>query len=245
MYTKPKYLEIIEDIKNQIIHQKYHVGDKIPSERELAVIYSAARVTVQKAMNDLELEGYIERIHGKGMFVLNPLDEDNIYIMDNEKSDSILGFSREFKNRVKITSKLITLKVIKAGTHLAKHLNIDENDDVYFIRRVRLINDVPAIVEDSNIPLKIIKEIPRDVLEKGSFYEYVEKVTGKKIKDADSLIEASLFNAELANLLAIEVGAPMLKISEVTRLDDKTNFNYSHSYNKADIIKIKNKKIEK
>lgn len=41
-------------------------------------------------------EGYIERIHGKGMFVLKNT-ASNIYILNNEKSDSILGFSREFQ----------------------------------------------------------------------------------------------------------------------------------------------------
>ena len=244
MNKKPKYLEIKDEIKSQILNKKYNVGDKISSERELAVFYNVTRVTVQKSMNALEQEGFIERVHGKGMFVLKT-SENNIYILNNEKSDSILGFSREFKNRVKISSELIMFHVKKAGKSLAKFLAINEADEVHFIRRVRLIDDVPVIVEDSNIPLKIIKEIPKEILENGSLYEYIEEITGKKIKDADSIIEAALFNEELAGLLSIKAGSPMLKISEVTRLDDKTIFNYSYSYNKADVFRIKNMKIEK
>ena len=66
---KSKYLEIKDELKNQILSKKYNIGDKISSERELADFYNVTRVTVQKAMNLLEQEGFIERIHGKGMFV--------------------------------------------------------------------------------------------------------------------------------------------------------------------------------
>ena len=86
---KSKYLEIKDELKNQILSKKYNIGDKISSERELADFYNVTRVTVQKAMNLLEQEGFIERIHGKGMFVLSN-SESNIYILNNEKSDSIL-----------------------------------------------------------------------------------------------------------------------------------------------------------
>ena len=54
MEKKHKYLEIKEEIKNDILNKKYEVGEKIPSERELASFYSVTRVTVQKAMNSLE-----------------------------------------------------------------------------------------------------------------------------------------------------------------------------------------------
>ena len=241
---KSKYLEIKDELKNQILSKKYNIGDKISSERELADFYNVTRVTVQKAMNLLEQEGFIERIHGKGMFVLSN-SESNIYILNNEKSDSILGFSREFKNNVKISSKLIKFHTKKAGKRIGKFLGIDENDEIYFIRRVRLMDNIPVLVEDSNIPLKIINKIPKEVLETGSLYEYIEKITDKKITDADSIIEASLFNEELAELLEIKAGSPMLKISEVTRLEDKRAFNYSYSYNRADIFRIKNMMIEK
>ena len=244
MEKKHKYLEIKEEIKNDILNKKYEIGEKIPSERELASLYNVTRVTVQKAMNNLEQEGFIERVHGKGMFVLKNT-EGNIYIFNNEKSDSVLGFSREFKNKVKISSGLIEFEIIKADKELAKLLEIKERDEVYYIRRVRLINDMPVTVEDSNIPLSVISEIPKEVLIKGSLYEYIEKITGKKIKDADTIIEASLFTEELAKLLKIKTGFPMLKMTEVTRLEDKRVFNYSYSYNRADIFRVKNMKIER
>ena len=83
---------------------------------------------------------------------------------------------------------LIEFEIIKAGKELAKLLEINVCDKVYFIRRVRLINNMPVTVEDTNIPVGIINEIPKEVLIKGSLYEYIEKITGKKIKDSDTII---------------------------------------------------------
>ena len=244
MQKKHKYWEIKEKIKKDILEQKYKKGESIPSERELASIYDVTRVTVQKAMANLVQEGYIERIHGKGMFVLKNT-ANNIYVLNNEKSDSILGFSREFQGRVKVTSRLLTFTTVKADAVLAQHLEIEPEEEVWFILRVRLLDGKPVLIEDSNIPLKVIATIPQSILEEGSLYGYIEEFTGNKISDADSLIEADLFDDELAGLLDIAPGLPMLKITEVTRLSDARAFNFSVSYNRADIFRVKNMRIER
>jgi len=244
MQKNHKYWEIKEKIKKDILDEKYKKGESIPSERDLASIYEVTRVTVQKAMANLVQEGYIERIHGKGMFVLKNT-ASNIYILNNEKSDSILGFSREFQGRVKVTSKLLNFSTLQADAALARHLEIEPGEDVWFIRRVRLLDGQPVLIEDTNIPHQIIATIPQAILEDGSLYGYIEDYTGNKISDADSLIEADLFNEELAALLNIEPGQPMLKITEVTRLNDGKAFNFSLSYNRADIFRVKNMRIER
>ncbi len=239
-----KYIEIKERIKSDILNQRYKKGESIPSERELAGLYSVTRVTVQKAMDNLVQEGFIERIHGKGMFVLKN-SAASVYLLNNETSDSILGFSREFQGRVKVSSRLLTLSLIQADATLAQHLEIAVGENVWFIRRIRLLDGNPVLVEDSNIPQRVIDTIPEKILQEGSLYGYIEEYTGKKIKDADSIIEAALFDEALAPLLDIASGQPMLKITEVTRLADKTAFNFSISYNRADIFRVKNLRIER
>lgn len=239
-----KYIEIKERLKSDILNQIYKKGESIPSERELADVYGVTRVTVQKAIDILVQEGFIERIHGKGMFVLKN-SAANVYLLNNETSDSILGFSREFQGRVKVSSQLIKLELILANSELAQHLEINEGDNVWFIRRIRLLDGNPVLVEDSNIPQRVVATIPENILKEGSLYGYIEEYTGKKIKDADSIIEAALFDDEFASLLNIACGQPMLKITEVTRLADKTAFNYSISYNRADIFRVKNLRIER
>ena len=63
----PIYLQIIEEIKNQIITKKYLPNDKLPSVREFSLMFKVNPNTVQKALNELEDMGliYTERTNGK------------------------------------------------------------------------------------------------------------------------------------------------------------------------------------
>ncbi|MCS2169048.1 GntR family transcriptional regulator [Scandinavium sp. TWS1a] len=234
-----RYIEIKNSIKEAIQQQHYLPGSKIPSERELATRYNVTRVTLQKAMHVLEQEGFIERIHGKGMFVSGAI-ADNVFLLNNGASDSILGFSREFGQQAKITSRLVSQNIIPAPASVAQALNLAQDQPVHAIRRVRYIDNEPVLVEDSWVICAVIATIPDVVLDKGSLYEYIERVTAKKIKFYNSVIEADLFDETFTALLSVAPGTPMLKVTGITKLDDGTPFNYSCSYNRADKFKIKN-----
>jgi Transcriptional regulators len=239
-----RYIEIKNSIKDDILSGRYQVGEKLPSERELAPVYGVTRVTIQKSMHMLEQEGFIERIHGKGMFVANTLAE-NVYFLNDGPSDAFLGFSREFGSKANITSRLVSQQLITAPEHIIKALNLTRDAQVHAIRRVRLIDTVPVLVEDSWIVQAVIPVIPASVLDKGSLYEYIEQLTNKKIKFYNSVIEASLFDETLASLLDVAVNSPMLKVTGTTKLDDGSLFNYSCSYNRADKFRVKNNWVGK
>lgn len=63
----PIYLQIVNEIKKQIISGKLSAGTRIPSVRELAIKYQVNPNTMQKALSELENEGLIftERTNGK------------------------------------------------------------------------------------------------------------------------------------------------------------------------------------
>lgn len=239
-----RYIEIKNSIRDDILNNRYQVGEKIPSERELSLIYGVTRVTLQKSMLLLEQEGFIERIHGKGMFVTRTIAND-LYMLNNGTGDSVLGFSREFHHQVEVSSRLIRHQLLTASPAIARELEMQADQRVHFIRRVRLIDDAPVLVEDSWISASVIATIPDEVLNGGSLYEYIETYTGKKIKFYNSVIEGDLFSEEMADLLGISPGMPMLKVSGVTKLEDGTAFNYSIGYNRADKFKIKNSWVGK
>jgi DNA-binding LacI/PurR family transcriptional regulator len=65
----PAYAFIKREIKNQIESGEITEGDSIPSELELARIYGVSRNPTRQALRDLELEGYVLRMPGRGTFV--------------------------------------------------------------------------------------------------------------------------------------------------------------------------------
>lgn len=71
MNQPKRYLDIVHDIRDMIRNDKIRVGDRIPSERELAERLQVGRSTIREALRSLELLGLIETRRGEGTFLSN------------------------------------------------------------------------------------------------------------------------------------------------------------------------------
>jgi len=96
--SNPLYEQIKVKIKDLIISGAVMPDEKIPSVRELAQTLTINPNTIQKAYKELEAEGYIYSVIGKGNFIA-PLDKNSIEFKRNEL----------FKQLVKTTEELIYL----------------------------------------------------------------------------------------------------------------------------------------
>ena len=65
----PIYEQLMEQIKSQIIQSTLTEGEGLPSVRKLAGELRISALTVKKAYDKLEEEGFVTTIHGKGTFV--------------------------------------------------------------------------------------------------------------------------------------------------------------------------------
>ena len=66
---RPKYQEIVLDLRKAITLGEYKEGQRLPSEAELVKRFSTSRITVQRALKDLQHQGLIDRRAGSGTFV--------------------------------------------------------------------------------------------------------------------------------------------------------------------------------
>ena len=84
----PLYYQIQNDLFSDIESGKYHTGDRLPSERDLAVQYDVTRMTIRQAIKNLVEQGYLEVRQGSGMFVT-----DRYHINSNHpiKKGTIIG----------------------------------------------------------------------------------------------------------------------------------------------------------
>ncbi len=65
----PIYLQIKNQIKAQIISGELQVGEQLPSIRFLAKELRVSMITAKRAFDELELDGFINSVQGKGNFV--------------------------------------------------------------------------------------------------------------------------------------------------------------------------------
>ncbi len=99
----PIFLQIIEYIKMKIISGQYLPNDRLPSVRELSLIFGVNPNTIQKAMSQLEEIGLIRTDSTNGKYitedivVINKVRDETIRYIINEFGDKIheIGVSRE------------------------------------------------------------------------------------------------------------------------------------------------------
>lgn len=93
----PIYMQVIRDIKKQIVRKQLLPGDKLPSNRELAILYKVNPNTAARIYKELEAEGYCYTKRGLGTFITE--DELMQKELRKEMAQSLLvGFLKEMKD---------------------------------------------------------------------------------------------------------------------------------------------------
>lgn len=220
----PLYLQIEELVLDNIKNGIWKEGDKLLSETELARELNVNRLTLREAFNSLIRQGYLVRIHGKGVFVKNPDNNNkttwNLNIVDT--------YSAGKKNSISF-HKVISFKKENSNKYIAKILNINLDEEVFYIERLRIENkgnDVVGI-ERSYIPVRFCPELNEEVLSK-SKYQYLESlgIKAQKIDRFLSPIVLSPLDRKLLNLTKDDVG---LKVESTTFLKDDVILEYSET----------------
>ncbi len=67
--SRPIYIQIVDDLQQQIVVGVLRAGQQLPSVRELAAQLSINPNTIQRAYRKLEMDGWICTVSGKGCFV--------------------------------------------------------------------------------------------------------------------------------------------------------------------------------
>ena len=106
----PKYQQIKDELKQQIISGKFENGDKFYTEAELIQMFNVSSITVVRALNELANDGYIIRQQGKGTFVSRARKHKLVEFSDVEtfpiQKDKVTVLSIKRGNDLKILDKL-------------------------------------------------------------------------------------------------------------------------------------------
>ncbi len=204
----PLYHQLKERIERKVELGEWNPGDKILSENELRKMYNISRNTVQKALDELVQEGVLERKQGRGTFVAKPkIDQPLIGFYSFSKIISSQGM--EPKDIIlDIKSEKVTYKV-------AKKLQIDLEDDVISLKRLRTANEEPIILETSYLPKKLVSELSIEDLEQHSLYDLLEKKFNIIVVKAKEIFEPVIVRESESKLLHINSGSPGLLLDRI------------------------------
>lgn len=206
----PLYHQLKEILKEKIESAEWTPGEKIPSENELRNEYEISRNTVKKALEDLVQDGLLERIQGKGTFVSRPKFEQSL--------TGFYSFSKVMEAKGMNPKDIImNIETRKAKSSVAKQLQINEGEEVIALRRLRMANKEPIILETSFIPKKLVPELSRDKLETYSLYDLMEKEFGIIVTKAKEIFEPVLVRDYESQYLGVQEGYPALMLDRIAR----------------------------
>jgi GntR family transcriptional regulator len=204
----PLYHQLKEYLIEHVENGDFPTDEPLPTEMEIIKQFTVSRATVRRAMQELELDGYIHRMPGKGTFILRTKLKRGLSRLNS--------FSEDMAERGQaVTSKLLDFDECQPPAHVAEKLGISAKDLVLYVYRLRLADDIPMALNISYLYLPEGVSIERSELEMtASLWSILEKKNIHLI-EADKSIEAIAANEERARLLAMPVGAPLLLVEGI------------------------------
>jgi GntR family transcriptional regulator len=117
---------------------------------------------------------------------------------------------------------------------VAQALKLTPGEEVYSVKRLRLVNNEPVAVVTSFLPARIFAGIDKQDLEKRSLYEIFERTYNRKLRWAEEVIGAVTASADDAHALQAKPGSPLLLIKETTYDGQNIPIEYSVSLLRGD-----------
>ncbi len=182
---------------------------RLPSERRLVEELGVSRITVRRALGDLVREGYLYAVPGKGFFVAA---REQPYELN-----ALLSFSAAARSRgVRPSSRVLEAVIRPAPPPLALQLRIPAGANVVSLRRLRMLDGLPAMIQHSWLPHSACPGILDTDLEHTSLYDELSSRHGVVLASGRTVISARLAEHEEERLLELETPSAVLTVDQVT-----------------------------
>lgn len=228
----PLYAQIKEILRERILNGTYKVHGQLPSESEISAVFNVSRITVRQALSDLQGEGLIFKIPGKGTFVAKPKAFQQLTQLEGfAEAMSSMGYE--------IFNKVLSHELVPATPVVAQKLGLDVEQPVTEIRRVRYLNREPVSIEVTYLPQEVGERLRKADLARRDIFLIMENDYGIPLGHADLRIDAILADLHFANLLNIQEGAALLRIERLTHTAAGEPLDFEYLYFRGDAFQYR------
>ena len=134
----PAYMKIHDQIKKDIDDGHWKIGERLPSERDLAEEFEVSRMTLRQAISLLVEEGVLERRVGSGTFVSSTRVQ--------EKMRGTTSFTEIVKAQGKTpSSHLISYRRTIPTEEEVEKLGVEPTENIIRMKRVRYADQLPVV----------------------------------------------------------------------------------------------------
>lgn len=223
----PLYYQIKTRLLEMIERGQLTPGDRVPSERELTEQFSVSRMTARQALIELETQGYLHRVQGKGTFVATPKVEQPL--------NGLTSFTEDMRRRgLKPGAEVLSVGEVLAGGKVASLLDLPETASVFRLERLRLAAGQPMALETSHVPAALCHGLSASDFRDQSLYKILADICHIKLVRATQSLEAVPASAYEAEVLGVREGTPLLLLERVSRDVNDRPVEYVRSLYRGD-----------
>ena len=184
-HGKPRYQQLKDLNIGRISSGELQPSDRAPSENELVEAMSVSRMTANRALRELNDEGYVERVAGRGTFVSDFRSRSHLLEVHNI-ADEIAQRGHTHASRVLKQSRQ------RARGEIAKALHIEQGTEVIHLLLVHTENETPVQVEDRYVVASFAPDCLQQDFEAVTPSAYLTSVA--PLQEAEQVVRASLPN---------------------------------------------------
>jgi GntR family transcriptional regulator len=206
----PFYFQLKQLIRDEITAERWLPGERLPSEHALCDHFSVSRTTVRQALAELETEGLLVKLKGRGTFVAEPRSSSWFLQSSHGFHDEATRAGRE------VTSRVIRCEVKPLPQWAALALDLPAGSKGVTLERVRSVDGELVMYVESHLLEELADVVLETELETASLYGALEQWRGLEVAGGRRVVEAITARDELADLLQIEPGAAVLQVQAVS-----------------------------
>lgn len=198
-------------LKDGIAQGSHAPGTALPTEEALVALFGVSRATVRRALADLELEGLVQRRHGRGTFVREGLA--------TSANMATLSFVDELKHTAQQTDvRVVALESVLPSPAVSAFLHVPHGEKVVRSMRVRMAGKVPLMITEAWVPRDVGRTITVSALKRSPMYELLE-TSGIKLGRVVQEISAEAADPQRAALLECELSTALIRMSRIMHDD--------------------------
>ncbi len=223
----PYYHQLKVILGDQIRQGTLRPDDPLPSEHQLAGAYGVSRATVRKALSELQQEGLIYSLKGKGSFVAKPKLEQSLF--------RFYALGRDLKSKgLALSSRTVQQAEVDLPDDIRVRLRREAGARGVLVERVRLLDQIPLALELSYVCGEGARSLLEADLTAESIYDVVETATGLSVIKAEEYLEPVVLDSFEAEVLEAKVGQPAFHIERLTYNDEIRPFEWRRSIVRGD-----------
>lgn len=221
----PLWLQVKQSLSRTIEGMKS--GESIPPEPELVEHFSVSRITVRKAIDELVMEGRLQRQQGRGTFVTRPKLTHKLNTLTSwTESVSALGY-RAATTQISLTESEPPRKVVQL-------LGLPPGGAAVRLYRIRSAEGEPLCIMVNYLNSRFVPGLARQGLTGESLYAMLERRYRLTLERAEDTVEARECTEEEANVLGLTAGTPVIQVTRVTYLPDDVPLEVVFATSRAD-----------